>query len=63
MVSRSSVVPWWGRLLPYVCIGVAATCFWWALDIEGWRLAAVIVGIGMLQLGHDIVVANQEADR
>jgi hypothetical protein len=62
-VSRSSVVPWWGRLLPYVCIGVAATCFSWALDIEGWRLAAVLAGCGLLQLGHDIVAVNERADR
>lgn len=49
--------------MPYVCIGVAAMCFSWALDIEGWRLTAVLAGCGLLQLGHDIVAVNERADR
>ena len=62
-MSRSSVVPWWGRLLPWVLAVAAAGCFSWALDIEGWRLTAVLTGCGLLQLGHDIVAVNERADR
>ena len=59
-VSRSSVVPWWGRLLPWV---VAAGCLSWSLGIDGWRLSACMVGISLTQVATAVRVANSEADR
>ena len=40
-MSRSSVVPWWGRLLPWVLAVVAAGCLGWSLGID--PVAAVCV--------------------
>ena len=59
-VSRSSVVPWWGRLLPWV---VAAGCLSWSLGIDGWRLSACMVGITLIQVAMAVHVTNSEADR
>ena len=62
-MSRSSVVPWWGRLLPWVLAVVAAGCLGWSLGIDGWRLAACMVGITLIQVAMAVHVTNSEADR
>lgn len=62
-MSRSSVVPWWGRLLPWVLAVVAAGCLGWSLGIDGWRLCACMVGITLLQVAMAVHVTNSEADR
>ncbi|MGB3053632.1 MAG: hypothetical protein WBB52_02175 [Acidimicrobiales bacterium] len=62
-MSRSSVVPWWGRLLPWLCAVVAAGCLGWSLGIDGWRLSACMVGITLIQVAMAVHVTNSEADR
>ncbi len=62
-MSRSSVVPWWGRLLPWVLAVVAAGCLGWSLGIDGWRLSACMVGITLIQVAMAVHVTNSEADR
>ena len=62
-MSRSSVVPWWGRLLPWVLTVVAAGCLGWSLDIDGWRLSACMVGITLIQVAMKVHGLNDEADR
>lgn len=62
-MSRRSVVPWWGRLLPYLCFVLGSLCLSWALDIEGWRLAAVVGGVSIIHLGHVVAAVNGEASR
>lgn len=49
--------------MSWVLAVVAAGCLSWSLGIDGWRLCACMVGITLLQLGHDIVAVNERADR
>ena len=62
-MSRASVVPWWGRLLPWVCLFVAVGCFSWSLGIDGWRLTVFVLGLAAHVGGHEVRKANDEATR
>lgn len=62
-MRRRSVVPWWGRVLPWACT-IGAVMLWsWALDIDGWKLITFCFGIELWAAGYRITEANVEADR